>query len=56
MKLVYAAALSIIAGAAQAAESVPSLNVPTGAVIDCLPVPNIETGAAFDNSLRISSR
>lgn len=43
MKLIYAVALSIIAGAAQAAETGPSLNVPTGAVIDCLPVPSIET-------------
>lgn len=43
MKFVYAATLSIIAGTTQAAEAVPSLSVPTGAVIDCLPVPNIET-------------
>lgn len=43
MKAIYAAALSLIAGVVQAAETVPSLHVPTGGAVVCTPSPSIET-------------
>lgn len=43
MKFIHAAVFLLIANTAHAAEPALSVNIPAGAVVDCLPFPSIET-------------